>query len=201
MTRGNNRQLTFHDDKDYRSYLKFFDEYRTESQFELLHYCLMPNHVHLMLYLTKPQTFSRFMKRLNQSYCYYYRQRHGGVGHFWQDRYRAQIVGGDRYFIQCGKYIELNPVRGGLTRELATYPYSSSRYYVNGITDRLITPDPFYIDLGEDELTRQKAYSQLLIDDLVLKGYQDRIWASEKEKKNQLARCQYWTGKVGLVYV
>jgi putative transposase len=69
------------------------------------------------------------MKKLNPAYYHHYRQEYGWVGHFWQGRYRCQQVGKDAYFIQCGKYIELNPVRSGIVEKPEDYQYSSYGYF------------------------------------------------------------------------
>ena len=111
MTRGNNRNVVFRANEDYYYFLELVTKYKQEHPFDLYHYCLMPNHTHLLVQTRKANDFSLFMKRLNLAYFHHYRQLYNWVGHFWQDRYKSQPVGKDAYFTQCGKYIELNPTK------------------------------------------------------------------------------------------
>ncbi len=83
------------------------------------------------------------MKKLNLSYYHYFRNKHGWVGHFWQGRYKSQLVGKDKYFLQYGKYIELNPVRAGIVKDPQEYPHSSYNYYAKGEDNDIIMEDFF----------------------------------------------------------
>ena len=123
MTRGNNRNTVFRFDIDYLYYLDLIRKYKEDLPFDIYHYCLMPNHIHLLIKTNNESNFSLFMKKLNLSYFHYYRKNYGWIGHFWQDRYKSQPVGKDNYFIQCGKYIELNPVRANLVSDPKDYLY------------------------------------------------------------------------------
>ena len=105
MTRGNNKNIVFRCHEDYLYFLELISRYKLEHSFDLYHYCLMPNHVHLLVKTNKASDFSTFMKKLNLAYFHHFRQEYGWIGHFWQDRYKSQAVGKDAYFIQCGKYI------------------------------------------------------------------------------------------------
>lgn len=185
MTRGNNRNIVFKSGIDYLYYLDVVRKYKENLPFDLYHYCLMPNHVHFLIKTRNEMDFSLFMKKLNLSYFHYYRRRYGWIGHFWQDRYKSQPVGKDSYFIQCGKYIELNPVRGNLTRNPGDYYYSSYNYYVAGEGNDLVTKDFFYEDMGKSEAERQKRYSDMVISDVVMNNYPKRIWGSNPERYNE----------------
>lgn len=156
--------------------------YKEELPFYLYHYCLMPNHVHLLIQTHEAEKFSLFMKKLNLSYFHYYRKKYGWTGHFWQDRYKSQPVGKDDYFLQCGKYIELNPVRAGFVASPEKYPYSSYSYYYMHDENNLITEDFIFHDLGHSSNERQKHYHELLISDVVIEGYKGKVWGSDKER-------------------
>jgi putative transposase len=125
------------------------------------------------------------MKKLNLSYFHYYKKNYGWTGHFWQGRFKNQPVGKDSYFLQCGKYIELNPVRAGLVKNPYDYLFSSYRYYVSGEKNDLITKDFIYSDLGKTEKTKQDKYQEMLISDIVLENYQTEIWGSNKQRYNE----------------
>jgi len=178
MTRGNNRHAVFENTEDYIYYLELIERFKAEHPFELYHYCLMPNHVHFLVKTNKASDFSNFMKRLNLAYFHYYRKQYGWVGHFWQDRFKSQPVGKDEYFIQCGKYIELNPVRAGIVKNSEDYRYSSYEYYAKGKPNTLLTDDLFYEETGKNAINRQKAYQNLTIDEIVANNYSKTVWGS-----------------------
>lgn len=191
MTRGNNKNKVFKRDEDYQYYLNLIQKYKNELPFDLFHYCLMPTHVHQLIRTKKAEDFSTYMKKINLAYFHYYRRRYGWVGHFWQDRFKSQPVGKDEYFIQCGKYIELNPARKGLIDDPENYPYSSYRFYTSGVADQLITADIFYESMGNDRYTRQKTYRDLVISDLITSSYSQKVWGSEHQRYNEGRKIQH----------
>jgi putative transposase len=127
----------------------------------------MPNHIHLLVGVAEESNLSRFMKRLNLKYFYYYKKKHNYSGHLWQDRFKSKIIDKDEYFIQCGKYIELNPVRAYLVLSPADYLFSSYRHYSLGFKDELVDDDPLYIDLSNATVRRQERYRSLVINEIV----------------------------------
>lgn len=117
MCRGNNSHDIFIQKEDYLKYLELLEKYKEDHPFDLYHYALMPNHIHFLLKTSKETNFSEFMKRLNLAYFHYYRIKYGWKGHFWQDRFKSKLISQDDYLIQCGKYIELNPVRANIVSD------------------------------------------------------------------------------------
>ena len=150
----------------------------------------MPNHTHLLMKTNKASDFSTFMKRLNLAYFHHFRQKYSWVGHFWQDRFKSQPVGKDEYFIQCGKYIELNAVRAGLVDRSDDYPYSSYRYYAPGDKNFLLAEDLFYEGLGQNSRERQKVYQELIIDDVILGSYKKRVWGTATQRYKETQKIQ-----------
>lgn len=194
ITRGNNRNVVFKSEDDYLYYLELVLKYKFDHSFDLYHYCLMPNHTHFLIQTKKALDFSIFMKKLNLAYFHHYRQEYGWVGHFWQDRYKSQSVGKDAYFIQCGKYIELNPVRARIGQNPGDYQYSSYKYYAKGTLNKLITPDFIYEEMGRDSAERQEQYQKLIIDQIIEESYNKVAWGSdyqrykEKEKMDRIIK-------------
>lgn len=191
ITRGNNRNTVFRFDIDYLYYLDIMTKYKQELPFDLYHYCLMPNHIHLLVRTRNSHDFSLFMKKLNLSYFHYYRKRYGWVGHFWQDRFKSQPVGKDSYFIQCGKYVELNPVRASLVTSPELYNFSSYHYYAFGKNNELITPDFFYNDLGKTDAEKQEKYRKLVVGDIAVSNYKERTWGSDQQRYNEAKKIKY----------
>lgn len=184
MTRGNNKKPIFHRKEDYDYYLGRLAAYKNEHPFNLYHYCLMPNHTHFLIQTQNAADFAKFMKKLNLSYFNYYQRQYGWTGHLWQGRYKSQPVGKDDYFIQCGKYIELNPVRKGLVDAAENYPYSSYRHYYLGQPNDLIATDKFYESLGMTDIKRRRKYNRLIIGEKVMKSYKKGIWSGSRNQTN-----------------
>lgn len=191
ITKGNNQNTVFRAEADYLYYLKLIQRFMSELPFDLYHYCLMPTHVHLSAKTGNAKNFSNFMKKINLAYFYHYKNLYGWHGHFWQDRFKSQPVGKDEYFIQCGKYIELNPVRAGLVKDPRDYPYSSYRYYGLGEPNSLLTKDIFYSELGKNPKIRQEKYQDLIISEVVTDYYKNKIWASPYQRFNEWRKIKY----------
>jgi len=142
----------------------------------------MSTHVHLLIKTNKTTDFSTFMKKIELAYFHHFRQEYSWIGHFWQGRFKSQTVGKDAYFIQCGKYIELNPVRKGIVDKPESYEYSSYKYYAEGQMSRLITTDFIYETMGQDNSARQKKYHELIIDQVIEESYRKDAWGSDYQR-------------------
>ncbi len=85
-------------------------------------------------------------------------------GHLWQGRYKSVVIKSNSQILQCGKYIELNPVRAGIVTDPAQYQFNSYRYYALSHQDSLITPSPVYENMGIGPLKARQAYISFVID-------------------------------------
>jgi putative transposase len=141
ITRGNQKQPVFLDSRDFEKYLAILTRYKREFQFKVYCFCLMPNHVHLMLEVSDPSMLSKIMKKINLSYALYFNYKHGKVGHLWQDRFKSKIIEKEVYLLECLNYIEANPVRASLADNLNEYPWSSYkfRYKNSAVLDNLFS--------------------------------------------------------------
>ena len=129
MLRGINRQSIFEDDEDYRRFLETLEKYREECGYSLYGYCLMPNHVHLVLREGK-QPLETIMRRIGASYVYWYNAKYRRNGHLFQDRFKSEPVESDAYLLTVIRYVHWNPVKAGLCSVPEAYPYSSyARYF------------------------------------------------------------------------
>ena len=117
------------------------------------------------------------MHSLLLNYSRWYRKKRLHVGYLWQGRYKSPLVDKESYFLECGRYIERNPVRAGLAARPENYVWSSYRHYSNGENDPLIDEDPYYGELGSNNLERQVRYCEFvslegpydrLVDDLLI---------------------------------
>jgi putative transposase len=131
IARGNERKPIFRDDRDREEYLMRLARYRRKLRFQLLAYCLMPNHVHLAIRRTD-QPLSRAMLSLQSSYAHWFNRRHERVGHLFAGRYKAVLVQEERYFFALIGYIHMNPVRAGIVQRSEAFPWSSDRSLLGG---------------------------------------------------------------------
>ena len=164
MTRGNNRQDVFKEEKDYERYIELLERYKEKFRFNLYHYVLMRNHVHLILEPSrKGGKLSEIMKGINLSYVHYYKSRNRYIGHFWQDRYKSILISRDDYLLACGSYVELNPVRANIVEDPKDYKWSSYNTYAYGKKDLIIDEDPIYKELSEVNGGRRSKYREFVI--------------------------------------
>lgn len=138
MLRGINRQVIFLDDEDCEKYLQSLGEYRDKCGFTLFAYCLMGNHVHLLLRADQ-EPLELIFKRLGCKYVYWYNWKYKRTGHLFQDRFRSEPVDDDPYFLAALRYIYQNPVKAGLCRRAEDYPWSS--YHAASPYVRLVDTD------------------------------------------------------------
>ena len=164
LDRGNNRQIVFREDEDFVYFLKLLKRYKKELKFKLYHLCLMSNHIHFLIEPTVEGSLPKIMMRLTLAYSSYFNKKYGGVGHVWQGRYKSSLIDKEDYFIWCGLYIELNPVRAKLVTQPEDWRWSSYNFYAFGeidpLIENLIDVDPYYLQLGSSPGERQKRYRQ-----------------------------------------
>jgi len=105
------------------------------------------------------------MHAFQLNYARYFKRKYQTVGHVFQERFRSPRIPEESYYLQCGRYIERNPVKAGLVTEAAEYLHSSARYYVLGTEDPLITPNVYYAEMGRDVGERKENYRRFLLLD------------------------------------
>lgn len=151
-------------------------------------YVLMTNHVHMLLSCTKPNGIGRLMQSVGRQYVRYFNDRHDRTGTLWEGRYRATVIDTEQYLFSCFRYIELNPVRAGMVREVSEYRWSSYGHNAFGREDPLIAPHVRYLALGTSAASRQSAYRALFTgpnDPTVLAAIRDATnggWALGSEE-------------------
>jgi len=128
IVRGNHRQKTFWDKRDFQAYLERLSRYRKKFGVTVYAYCLMPNHVHLLVEGSN-EPLSKFMQGLQQGYTQYFNRHHNKVGHLFQGRYHAIVCEKDEYLLALVRYIHLNPVRAKLVRRPEQYLYTGHAEY------------------------------------------------------------------------
>jgi putative transposase len=170
VQRGNRRQTTFFDAADYAAYLEIAAEAFAEAKAEVWAYCLMPNHVHLIV---MPETVAGLAKALgttHQRYTWRINQKQRWTGHLWQGRFGSFPMD-ETYLLLCARYVGLNPVRAGLASKAVDWPWSSVRAHLTGCSDPLLSPAPLaqllghemssFFDLDVSDTCRQRFHEAL----------------------------------------
>jgi putative transposase len=180
--RGSNKQRIFHEPADYEKFLKLFSRYISleEAQnkvgvsfpnfynkVELAAFCLMPNHVHMLLYQRQQGAMSQFMRSLLTSYSMYYNKKYKHTGPLFESRYKASRISDDAYLEHVTRYIHLNP------RSWRHYEYSSLPYYLHQISDEWLRPERItsrfttpaqYLEFVEDYVQRKEMLDILKLE-------------------------------------
>jgi REP element-mobilizing transposase RayT len=128
ILRGIGKQILFEDEEDNERFLTTLQRYRLELGFELVAYCLMENHVHLLLHDNRDQ-LDQIMKKIAGSYAYYFNHKYDRSGHLFQDRYGSEAIEDDAYLLTVIRYIHRNPEKAGIGRA-RDYRWSSYSAYM-----------------------------------------------------------------------
>ena len=129
ILRGNNKQDIFFDEKDYKKFLKEIKNTKEKYGYELYAYCLMTNHVHLVIYDRK-ENLSKIIQSLGVAYSAYFSKKYEKVGHLFQNRFLSKPVETSEYLMQVCRYVHKNPVKAGIST-VDNYKWSSYKEYIN----------------------------------------------------------------------
>jgi len=138
--RGNRRQQTFFGDDDYREYLSLLVEWCGRHGVRILAYCLMPNHVHVVVVPPSEDALCRAIGEAHRRYTRRVNFREGWRGHLWQGRF-ASFVMDEEYLVSAVRYVERNPVKAGLARRAEDWPWSSAAAHAAGRGDAVAQGD------------------------------------------------------------
>jgi putative transposase len=174
--RGNNRQACFYESQDRSFYLFHLRRLLAATGCGLHAYCLMTNHVHLLLTSSTDGGCARLMQRVAQLFTQYANRTYQRSGSLWEGRFRSCLVQSEEYLLACYRYVEANPVRAGLCQQASDHEWSSYRGNADGIPDALLTPHEEYLRLGVTGATRCRAYQDLFRTDA-------RYWRTDEIRK------------------
>ena len=130
MLRGINRQQIFEDEEDFQKFISVLKECKAISGFKLFAYCLMGNHIHILIKPEK-ENLELIFKRIGSRYVYWYNWKYHRTGHLFQDRYKSEPVDDENYFLTVLRYVHQNPIRANLCKRIEDYEYSSYHEYQN----------------------------------------------------------------------
>lgn len=129
MLRGINKQLIFEEDADRARFIETLKKYKEISKFQLFCYCLMDNHIHLIIKETDV-TISEAIKRISSSYVRWYNVKYERCGHLFQERFKSECVENRAYFLTVLRYIHQNPMKAGLAENIFDSKWTSMHEYI-----------------------------------------------------------------------
>jgi REP element-mobilizing transposase RayT len=171
MNRGVNRNPIFVDDGDREYFSRLVREYKAECGARVYHWVWMGNHYHMLVEVVY-ENLRGFAGGIQQSYAQYYHARHGTSGVFWHGRFKSKPVEVGPYLGSCGRYIERNPVRGGLAAMAWEYRWSSAAAYAKQVMDGVTDLNPY---LGELTESARALYREALmsgVDEKVVRAFE-----------------------------
>lgn len=130
IIQGINKEYIFQEERYKKEYLKNINKFSKELNINIISYCIMDNHAHFLMMVDKIENLSKLMQKVNSKYAKYYNFVNQRVGYVFRDRFLSEPIGDKRYFIQCIKYIHLNPVKAKIVKEAKNYKYSSYTYFI-----------------------------------------------------------------------
>ncbi len=141
--RGNRRETVFFSDEDYRAYLNMLIAAVGKAESEVWAWCLMPNHVHLIIVPSHEDGLRQSLANAHRRYAARINARNKWSGHLWQDRF-GSVVMDEAHLYTAFAYVSLNPVRARLVQRAQDWKWSSVRAHLWGVDDGLTTPGPLY---------------------------------------------------------
>lgn len=195
FNRGVEKRLVYLEERDYKRFIQTlyfyqfrgpksrFSEYlrsKKNKQFqqnpkiiEIISYCLMPNHFHLLIKQLEDGGIQELVKKVVDSYTKYFNIKYNRVGHLFQGQFKAKLVESEEQLVHISRYIHLNPFVASLTQDLNTYLYSSYPTFVHLVSDSISNPD-IVLNLFKDF----ESYRKFVLD--------QRDYAKELEKIKHL---------------
>ena len=166
ILRGNNRGTIFYNDEDRRFFISCLKDAKQKTKSKIYAYCLMTNHVHLLLEPSKEDGLASMIQSLGRKYVQYINRTHYRTGTLWEGRFKSSLVSKDEYLITCSRYIESNPIRAKIVKDLKDYLWSSFGFKTEGKPDNITDEDPTYLSLGKTEKERQINYKKHFLEEI-----------------------------------
>ena len=187
MLRGINRQVIFEDEEDSFKFLETLKNYKAISGYKVFAYCLMSNHVHLLLKVEK-EDIDLIVKRIASSYVYWYNWKYKRKGHLFQDRFKSEPVEDNSYFLAVIRYIHQNPIKAGLSKKIDGYKFSSYNEYIK--TTVMVDTDFCFAMVDREQFID---FNAEYAEDICLEMEEDNFRLTDDEAKEiiqKISKCR-----------
>ena len=169
--RGVNRQPIFFQDENWGFFVKRLRKYCQPDLVDIIAYCLMPNHYHLLVYLKADELSEEVMQPFGVSYIKAINRQQKRVGPLFQGPFKAKHVDQENYLLHLSRYIHLNPVRAGLAEDPRKYRWSSCNLYCRTDSPQsFLYPEKILVLISDDFGKAVEHYQKLLFEGLQIKA-------------------------------
>lgn len=179
MLRGIDKRNIFLRTDDYKKFIEYILRAKEIIEFKLYAYCLMPNHVHLLLQIDS-DNLGDAIKRITVGYAQYHNIHYGRTGHLFQNRYRSEAVETDSYFLTVLRYIHQNPVKATIVKNIQDYQWSSYKEYLD--SEPVIT-DPIFVLSYFENMKSFISFIEEKNDDVCLEYDEKKRWLDGELKE------------------
>lgn len=161
MHRGNNRQDIFKSEKDMLRIKDDIKKSLLKSKFKSHAYVIMINHLHLLITPRDQEQLTIFMQSTANRYVRYFNAKHQRTGTIWEGRFKSCLVDSENHLFALYKYIEMNPIKVGMVKNIEKYKWSSYLHNALGVSDELVSEHLLYKRLAKESPLRRSRYSAL----------------------------------------
>lgn len=168
MVQGIKKEEIFYKSKYKEKYIQLAKIFSEKSNIEIVSYCIMNNHSHMVLYSEQIKNLTKFMEKLNTTYAMNYNKEENRVGYVFRDRFKSKEIYNQDYLTKCIKYIHMNPVKANIVKYEKDYKYSSYNDYINktGIAKEELLKKIFNSEYNYLKEFLQIEYNEELFEDI-----------------------------------
>jgi len=138
ISRSIRKLKLFNDKEDFLFFKGLLIRAKTQAKFKIYHYCFMQTHFHLAIKMGNIKDFSFAIRDVKRDYAFKFHTKYKLSGPIWRDRFKSLLIEDEDYLYACGKYIEANPVKAQLVKQVIDWNYSSRRYHELNEKDELV---------------------------------------------------------------
>jgi len=180
ITQGINKNYIFAHPEDIKNYIKNMYKLKDEHKIEIIAYCIMNNHAHILIKTEMLNELSKYMQRINTKYAIYYNKKYNKVGYVFRDRYKSEGIYSEEHLYNCIKYIYNNPVKAGICNRPEDYKYSNYKEIMEEFPEN---EEYIFIDVNEekDDICKKVINEFLVENNIKLKNFK-----SDKKRLRQL---------------
>lgn len=166
INRGVEQRVIFEEKEDYDFFIEQLSFFSKNFNITIHNYCLMSNHYHLIIE-TRSENLSKFMRQLNGIYAIYFNKKYKRSGHLWQGRFKSWYVTDEAYLYTLILYIEQNPIKAKIVKDITDYPYSSCHYFLEDNKPELLK-DSWIATNYKDDKDAIREFLNSIVDTSVL---------------------------------
>lgn len=162
INRGVEQRVVFKEKEDYGYFIEQLSCFSKQFDITIHNYCLMNNHYHLLIE-TREENLSKFMRQINGIYAVYFNKKYKRSGHLWQGRFKSWYITDEAYLYTLILYIEQNPLKAKIVKDIVDYPYSSCHYFLEDNIPTFLK-DSWMATNYKDDKDAIKAFLNSIVD-------------------------------------